>query len=155
VGVPYAGRGSIPQGVSVVIGQGSCDLALDEVLRGRGDADHQLVSHDPANLDSDRTESRIFSTSCPTAISTAFNLVNTILSQPRLLYPAIMDFLKNAASQLGKETSGEQEGAQQQGQEGQKQQGGLGGLLGGLKDKANSAAGGGPESEKSEDYLDK
>jgi hypothetical protein len=42
---------------------------------------------------------------------------------------------------------------QQQGGE-QKQQGG-GGFLGGLGDKINSAAGGGKESEKNEDMLDK
>ena len=36
----------------------------------------------------------------------------------------------------------------------QKKEGG-GGFLGGLGDKLNSAAGGGKESEKNEDYLDK
>jgi hypothetical protein len=43
---------------------------------------------------------------------------------------------------------------QQQGGE-QKSEGGSGGFLGGLGDKINSAAGGGKESEKNEDYLDK
>jgi hypothetical protein len=43
---------------------------------------------------------------------------------------------------------------QQQGGE-QKSEGGSGGFLGGLGDKINSAAGGGRESEKNEDYLDK
>lgn len=37
----------------------------------------------------------------------------------------------------------------------QTQQSGGGGFLGGLSDKFNSAAGGGRESEKNEDYLDK
>ena len=37
---------------------------------------------------------------------------------------------------------------------GEQQQGG-GGFLGGIGDKLNSAAGGGRESEKNEDYLDK
>ena len=45
---------------------------------------------------------------------------------------------------------------QQQGGSGeqQKKEGG-GGFLGGIGDKLNSAAGGGKESEKNEDYLDK
>ncbi|KAF3034693.1 hypothetical protein E8E12_005071 [Didymella heteroderae] len=38
---------------------------------------------------------------------------------------------------------------------GQQQQQGSGGFLGGIGDKLNSAAGGGRESEKNEDYLDK
>lgn len=45
-------------------------------------------------------------------------------------------------------------GNSQQGQ-GQGQSSGGGGFLGGLGDKMNSAAGGGRESEKNEDYLDK
>lgn len=36
-----------------------------------------------------------------------------------------------------------------------KEQGSGGGFLGGIGDKLNSAAGGGKESEKNEDYLDK
>ncbi|KAF2810046.1 uncharacterized protein BDZ99DRAFT_487990 [Mytilinidion resinicola] len=51
------------------------------------------------------------------------------------------------------------EGQGQQHQGGQQQQGGEqkqgGGFLGGIGDKLNSAAGGGRESEKNEDYLDK
>lgn len=39
-------------------------------------------------------------------------------------------------------------------QEGQKEEG-IGGFLGGITNKLNSAAGGGKESEKNEDYLDK
>jgi len=45
-------------------------------------------------------------------------------------------------------------GQQQQGQ-GQSSSGGLDGVLGGLGNKLNSAAGGGRESEKNEDILDK
>ena len=37
----------------------------------------------------------------------------------------------------------------------EQKQGGGGGFLGSLGDKVNSAAGGGRESEKNEDYLDK
>jgi hypothetical protein len=63
-----------------------------------------------------------------------------------------MDLLKNAANQL-------QQGQQQNQQQGQQQQSGGsssgGGFLGGLADKLNSAAGGGRESEKNEDALDK
>lgn len=70
-----------------------------------------------------------------------------------------MDFLKDAASKLG--------ATDQQGKQGdvpgtgeaqqQTSQGGSsgGGFLGGIGDKLNSAAGGGKESEKNEDYLDK
>lgn len=60
-----------------------------------------------------------------------------------------MDSLKNAVG-LGDEKRGEVT------QEGQStEQGGGGGFLGGIGDKLNSAAGGGKESEKNEDYLDK
>ncbi len=44
---------------------------------------------------------------------------------------------------------------QQVGSGEQQQKQGGGGFLGGLGDKFNSAAGGGRESEKNEDYLDK
>ncbi len=47
------------------------------------------------------------------------------------------------------QTQGEGQGQQQ------KKEGGGGGFLGGLGDKLNSAAGGGRESEKNEDGLDK
>ncbi|GIZ49807.1 hypothetical protein CKM354_001283200 [Cercospora kikuchii] len=73
-----------------------------------------------------------------------------------------MDFLKNAAGSLG---GGNNNNNQQQGQQGQQggnpeqqQQGsssGGGGFLDGIMNKAHGAAGGGPESEKNEDYLDK
>jgi len=68
-----------------------------------------------------------------------------------------MDFLKEAAGKL-QAGQGQQ---QQQGQNSENQQktegssSGAGGFLGGLGDKFNNAAGGGKESEKNEDYLDK
>ena len=65
---------------------------------------------------------------------------------------------------VNKFTGGDQQGQgqnqnQQQGQ-GQNEQSsssssGGGGFLGGIGDKLNSAAGGGKESEKNEDYIDK
>jgi hypothetical protein len=42
-----------------------------------------------------------------------------------------------------------------QGQNSEQKSSGSGGFLGGIGDKLNSAAGGGRESEKNEDYLDK
>lgn len=54
-----------------------------------------------------------------------------------------MDSLKNAVGM----------GDNKQTQPTQQSQGG--GFLGGIGDKINSAAGGGKESEKNEDYLDK
>lgn len=72
-----------------------------------------------------------------------------------------MDFLKQAQEAAGKYTQGQgqnQEGQQQQttqSTEGQKSSSSSGGFLGSLGDKFNSAAGGGRESEKNEDYLDK
>ena len=42
-----------------------------------------------------------------------------------------------------------------QGQGSEQKSSGSGGFLGGIGDKLNSAAGGGKESEKNEDYLDK
>ncbi|KAG4436628.1 hypothetical protein IFR05_007886 [Cadophora sp. M221] len=62
---------------------------------------------------------------------------------------------------VNKFTGGDkQQGEDQNQQQGQNEQGsssssGGGGFLGGLGDKLNSAAGGGKESEKNEDYLDK
>lgn len=61
-----------------------------------------------------------------------------------------MDSFKNA---VGLGDNKPSEGAQQ-GQSTGQQEGG-GGFLGGIGDKLNSAAGGGKESEKNEDYLDK
>lgn len=74
-----------------------------------------------------------------------------------------MDFLKNAAGQFSGNNGQQQGHSNQQGgmgsssSEGQQQQGGGGGggFLGGLTNKLNGAAGGGVESEKNEDYLDK
>ncbi|KAF4550221.1 Hypothetical protein D9617_18g034120 [Elsinoe fawcettii] len=62
-----------------------------------------------------------------------------------------MDFVKNLAG-----GSNNQEGQQQQQQSsGSSEQKQGGGFFGGIGDKLNSAAGGGRESEKNEDYLDK
>lgn len=47
------------------------------------------------------------------------------------------------------------QGQGQSNNQGQQQSSGGGGFLGGLGDKLNSAAGGGKEGEKNEDYLDK
>lgn len=73
-----------------------------------------------------------------------------------------MDALRNAmGSAMGgnkQENSGNQQGfGNQQGSMNQptEQKQGGGGFLGGIGDKFNSAAGGGRESEKNEDYLDK
>lgn len=62
-----------------------------------------------------------------------------------------MDFLKKQMG--GGETS--QNETVQQGTTGGEQKQGGGGFLGSLGDKFNSAAGGGKESEKNEDYIDK
>ncbi|KAK5132262.1 hypothetical protein LTR08_009250 [Meristemomyces frigidus] len=59
-----------------------------------------------------------------------------------------MDFVKNA---MGGSKSNENTNQQS----GSGQQSGGGGFLGGIGDKLNGAAGGGKESEKNEDYLDK
>lgn len=61
-----------------------------------------------------------------------------------------MESLKNAVG-LGEDKPAK--GAQQGQSTGQGEGGG--GFLGGIGDKINSAAGGGKESEKNEDYLDK
>ena len=73
-----------------------------------------------------------------------------------------MDFVNKFTSnnQSQGQSSNEQmgQGEQQglgQGQGQQQQQSGGGGFLGGITNKLNSAAGGGRESEKNEDYLDK
>ncbi|QDS67641.1 hypothetical protein FKW77_004597 [Venturia effusa] len=80
-----------------------------------------------------------------------------------------MDFLKQAQEAAGKYTGGQ---GQQQGQQntsqstssysqgqgqgqGQQSSSSGGGFLGGITDKFNTAAGGGRESEKNEDMLDK
>lgn len=58
-----------------------------------------------------------------------------------------MDFVKNAMGGDKQQGEGNNQGEQ-------KTEGG-GGFLGGIGNKLNSAAGGGKESEKNEDYLDK
>nr|OQO27834.1 hypothetical protein B0A51_04669 [Rachicladosporium sp. CCFEE 5018] len=69
-----------------------------------------------------------------------------------------MDFINKAMGgqggnnqQQGENNMPQQGSGEQQGQS----SGGGGGFLGGLGNKLNGAAGGGPESEKNEDYLDK
>ena len=62
-----------------------------------------------------------------------------------------MDFLKNAVSGDNKGESNQQS----QPTENSSGNAGGGGFLGGIGDKFNSAAGGGKESEKNEDMLDK
>jgi len=67
-----------------------------------------------------------------------------------------MDFIKNA---MGNNDNDQREPNQQNRTNEPPAQksggGGGGGFLGGFGDKLNSAAGGGRESEKNEDYLDK
>ena len=60
-----------------------------------------------------------------------------------------MDALKSALGGGNKQT-----GTEGNAPTGQQKEGG-GGFLGGIGNKVNSAAGGGPESEKNEDGLDK
>lgn len=73
-----------------------------------------------------------------------------------------MDFIKNFSGDNKAEAQGQGQGQQQGQQQGggenaqnTQTSGSSGGFLGGLTDKFNSAAGGGKESEKNEDYLDK
>jgi hypothetical protein len=72
-----------------------------------------------------------------------------------------MDQLKGALGSFGggnKSNEGEMrasEGSSSGHPQQPSQQSGGGGFLGGLGEKFNSAAGGGKESEKNEDYLDK
>lgn len=68
-----------------------------------------------------------------------------------------MDQLKGALGSFGGGNKNNNEGEMAQASEGKStsQQSGGGGFLGSLGDKLNSAAGGGKESEKNEDYLDK
>lgn len=56
---------------------------------------------------------------------------------------------------VNKLTGGNQNQEGQQQEAGSSEQKSSGGFLGGIGDKINAAAGGGPESEKNEDYLDK
>jgi len=64
-----------------------------------------------------------------------------------------MDFVNKMT---GGSSNNNQGNEAEQGQNQQQSSGsGSGGFLGGIGDKLNSAAGGGRESEKNEDYLDK
>merc|ERR1712137_574744 len=66
----------------------------------------------------------------------------------------IMDFVNKLAG--GGSNQGQSVNEQVvQGQGSEQKSSGSGGFLGGIGDKLNSAAGGGKESEKNEDYLDK
>jgi hypothetical protein len=67
-----------------------------------------------------------------------------------------MDFLKKAVSDASSNLN-QSEGQQPPTGEGQtnQQSGGAGSFLDGIKDKVNSAAGGGADGEKNEDMLDK
>ncbi|EDU45389.1 hypothetical protein PtrSN002B_005855 [Pyrenophora tritici-repentis] len=62
-----------------------------------------------------------------------------------------MDFVNKLAGGNSQSANEQVVGDQQKSQ----QSSGSGGFLGGLGDKLNSAAGGGRESEKNEDYVDK
>jgi hypothetical protein len=64
-----------------------------------------------------------------------------------------MDFVKSFTSEENQQ-QGQNQNQQGQQEHRSNQQGG-GGFLGGLSDKLNSTAGGGKESEKNEDMLDK
>jgi len=68
-----------------------------------------------------------------------------------------MDFVKSFTGGDNNSNNNKEQGSNQQNQQqgGNNQQSGGVGFLGGLGDKLNSAAGGGRESEKNEDYLDK
>ena len=67
-----------------------------------------------------------------------------------------MDFVKDAIGGGSNQNDNiNQQGQGQSGEQNQSNSGGGGGFLGGLGDKINSAAGGGKESEKNEDMLDK
>ncbi|EXJ65253.1 hypothetical protein A1O7_01594 [Cladophialophora yegresii CBS 114405] len=68
-----------------------------------------------------------------------------------------MDQLKGAFNSFsgGNNEQANKQGTTQQSSSGSGSGSGGGGFLGGLGDKFNSAAGGGRESEKNEDYLDK
>lgn len=67
--------------------------------------------------------------------------------------PVAMDFVNKFT---GGNNQGQGQASSEQSQStGSSQQQGSGGFLGGIGDKLNSAAGGGRESEKNEDYVDK
>jgi hypothetical protein len=64
-----------------------------------------------------------------------------------------MDFVNKLAGGNNQGQSANEQAVKDQGSN--QQSSGSGGFLGGIGDKLNSAAGGGKESEKNEDYLDK
>ena len=67
-----------------------------------------------------------------------------------------MDFVNKFTGGGNSQTQGQSANEQAvQGQGSSSGQQSSGGFLGGIGDKLNSAAGGGKESEKNEDYLDK
>merc|ERR1711939_368117 len=89
-------------------------------------------------------------------MGTSFRTVFLYLDLTPCPYSSVkMDQLKGALN--GFTGGNNQQTPQQSGQQSGQQQGGSsgGGFLGGLCDKFNAAAGGGRESEKNEDYLDK
>ena len=74
---------------------------------------------------------------------------------PILSLSTTMDFIKNAVGGQGaNENNNNNQGENTQSND-QQSSGGGGGFLSGIGNKLNSAAGGGKESEKNEDYLDK
>merc|ERR1712193_94970 len=85
-------------------------------------------------------------------MGTSFRTVFLYLDLTPCPYTSVkMDQLKGALNSFtggNNEQTPQQSGQQQGGSSG-------GGFLGGLGDKFNAAAGGGRESEKNEDYLDK
>lgn len=64
-----------------------------------------------------------------------------------------MDFVNKMTGGNNQQTGSNEQSVQ--GSSTGEQKSGGGGFLGGIGDKLNSAAGGGKESEKNEDYLDK
>ena len=69
-----------------------------------------------------------------------------------------MDFVRNAVGSgenQGQNNDNEQGQSDEQRQQQQGSSGSGGGILGSMSDKLNSIAGGGKDSEKNEDYLDK
>lgn len=65
-----------------------------------------------------------------------------------------MDFINKFTGENKPQAEGQQQAVAENAQTTQSS-GSSGGFLGGLTDKFNNAAGGGRESEKNEDYLDK
>lgn len=66
-----------------------------------------------------------------------------------------MDYLKSMAGGSGNKQSDQPAPTSSTSTTGQTQDSGSGGFLGGIGNKLNSAAGGGRESEKNEDMVDK